>query len=238
MRIKAVLLDFGDTLVGFERFDYDACLRELHGALLRDGVALPYEDFKRVYFEVRDRLYRETEDSLEEHNFCLRVSEALKRFGHTFDPSDHSIVSAVEAFMRLLIDSVAMDKQVPAVLKLLNQRYKLALVSNFGYPQTIIQLLNKFDLIGFFDAICVSGQVGWRKPSPKIFQKALNALGVAPSEAVFVGDAPYHDIQGAKRMGMKTVLVKKGSAEGDVNSGSPDKIISGIEELPQTLSEL
>ena len=238
MRIKAVLLDFGDTLVGFERFDYDACLRELHRSLLRDGVTLPYEDFKKAYFEVRDRIYKETEDSLEEHSFCLRVSEALKQFGYSFDPNDQLIISAVEAFMGLLIDSVTMDEQVPVVLQQLHQKYKLALVSNFGYPPTIIQLLKRFNLVGFFDAICVSGDVGWRKPSPKIFMSALNALRVAPSEAAFVGDAPYHDIQGAKKMGMKTILVKKGSVEEDVNKESPDKIIHNVEELPEALSRL
>ncbi len=237
MRIKAVLLDFGDTLVGFERFDYDTCLRRLHRTLLRDGVTLPYEDFKKAYFEVRDRIYRETEDSLEEHSFCLRVSETLKQFGYSFDPDGLLIISAVEAFMDLLIDSVTMDDQVPVVLQRLHQKYKLALVSNFGYPPTIIQLLEKFDLVGFFDAIVISGDVGWRKPSPKIFMRALDALRVAPSEAVFVGDAPYHDIQGAKKMGMKTILLKKSSEE-DVTNESPDKIISRIEELPQALLEL
>ncbi|MFQ5758370.1 MAG: HAD family hydrolase [Candidatus Bathyarchaeia archaeon] len=238
MRIKAVLIDFGDTLVGFERFDYDACLRELHRSLLHDGVNLPYEDFSKAYFEVRDRIYRETEDSLEEHSFCLRVSETLKQFGHSFEPDDQLIISAVEAFMGLLIDSVTMDEQVPVVLQRLHHKYKLALVSNFGYPPTIFQLLKKFDLIRFFDAIVVSGDVGWRKPSPKIFQGALNALQVAPSEAAFVGDAPYHDIQGAKKMGMKTVLMKKNSVEENVNKESPDKIISRIEELPEALLEL
>jgi len=51
MSIKAVLLDLGDTLVGFDRFDYDACLRELHKSLSRDGVTLPYEHLKKAYFE-------------------------------------------------------------------------------------------------------------------------------------------------------------------------------------------
>ncbi len=238
MRIKAVLLDFGDTLVGFDQFDYDACLRELHRTLLRDGVTLPYENFKKAYFEVRDRIYRETEDSLEEHSFCLRVSETLKQFGYYFDPNDQLIISAVEAFMTLLIDSVTMDEKVPFVLQELHPKYKLALVSNFGHPPTIIQLLKKFNLVGFFDAICVSGDVGWRKPSPRIFRRVLNALRVTPSEAVFVGDAPYHDIQGAKKMGMKTILVKRGSVEEGVNKENPDKIIRRIEELPEVLLEL
>ena len=238
MRIKAVLLDLGDTLVGFDQFDYDACLRELHGSLWRDGVTLPYEDLRRAYFEVRDRIYRETEDSLREFTFTFRVSEALRQFGYSFDPFDLLIIDAVEAFMDLLIDSVRIDERVPSVLQQLRQDYKLGLVSNFAHPPAIIKILEKFDLIGFFDVVVISGDVGWRKPSPKIFERALSALQVAPSEAVFVGDAPYHDIQGAKMMGMKTVLVKKGSVEEDVNKENPDKIIRKIEEVPEALLEL
>ena len=238
MRIKAVLLDFGDTLVGFDQFDYDACLRELHRSLLRDGVTLPYEDFRKAYFEVRDRIYRETEDSLEESSFCFRISEALKQFGYSFDPGDQLIISAVEAFMDLLIHSVIMDEHVPSVLQKLHQKYKLGLVSNFAHPPTIMKILKKFDLAGFFDTLVVSGDVGWRKPSPRIFERALNALRVAPSEAVFVGDAPYHDIRGAKKMGMKTILVEKDSIEEGVNKESPDRIIRRIEELLRVLSEL
>lgn len=237
MHIKAVLLDFGDTLVGFDQFDYDACLRELHRSLLGDGVDLIYEDFKKVYFEVRDRIYRETEDSLEEFNFCFRISEALKHFGYAFNPSERLIIDAVEAFMDLLIDTVAIDERVHSVLQTLHQKYKLGLVSNFGYPPTIIRLLRKFDLIGFFDAITISGDVGWRKPSPKIFESALNTLHIAPSEAAFVGDAPYHDIQGAKKMGMKTILLTKASVIEGINKENSDKIIRKIEELPQVLSE-
>jgi putative hydrolase of the HAD superfamily len=238
MCIKAVFLDFGDTLVSFDQFDYDACLEELHRSLLRNGVTLPYEDFKKSYFEVRDRIYRETEDSLEELSFCFRVSETLKQFGYSLDPEDHLITGAVEAFMRLLIESVTMDVRVPSVLQELQRKYKLGLVSNFPHPPTIIQLLKRFTLSKFFDAIVVSGDAGWRKPSPKIFVRALDALRVAPPEAVFVGDALYHDIQGAKKMGMKTVLVKKRSAEEGVNKGTPDKIIHRIDELPQALSDL
>jgi len=238
MRIKAVLLDFGDTLVEFDRFDYDACLRGLQESLVRNGVLLPYEDFRKAYFDVRDRIYKETEDSLEEHSFCFRVSEAIKKFAYSFEPSDRLIIDAVEAFMDLLIDSVRMDERVPSILQRLHQKYKLGLVSNFGYPPTIIHLLEKFDLGRFFDAIVISGDVGWRKPSPKIFETALKALSVTPSETVFVGDTPYHDIQGAKQMGMKTILVKKDSVIENMNNRAPNKIIRRIKELPRMLSEL
>ena len=52
--------------------------------------------------------------------------------------------------------------------------------------------------------IIVSDEVGYYKPDPRIFRDALNATGLAnPERAIFVGDNPIADIDGAKRFGMK-----------------------------------
>ena len=53
-----------------------------------------------------------------------------------------------------------------------------------------------------------SAVVGFEKPDPRIFQAALTALGVAPGEAVFVGDSPSRDMAGARGLGMPHVLVR------------------------------
>jgi len=89
----------------------------------------------------------------------------------------------------------------------------------------------------FFDVIVISGDVGWRKPSPKIFEKALEELHVSDSEAVFVGDAPFHDIAGARHVGMKTVLLRRLGEKETADTGNPDKIISGLEELLTILQD-
>jgi FMN phosphatase YigB (HAD superfamily) len=53
----------------------------------------------------------------------------------------------------------------------------------------------------------VSEEVGWRKPSARIFQDALNRLRVEATEAIYIGDSPNEDIKGAKQAGLKTVFV-------------------------------
>jgi putative hydrolase of the HAD superfamily len=57
-----------------------------------------------------------------------------------------------------------------------------------------------------FDTVVDSCQVGVRKPDPRIFQLALDALDVSPAQAVMVDDAPGN-IAGARALGMHTVLV-------------------------------
>ncbi len=59
----------------------------------------------------------------------------------------------------------------------------------------------------FFNAIVVSDEIGWRKPSAKIFQDALNKLGVEAKNAVYIGDSPIEDIKGAKQVGLKTIFI-------------------------------
>jgi FMN phosphatase YigB (HAD superfamily) len=53
----------------------------------------------------------------------------------------------------------------------------------------------------------VSEDVGWRKPSPEIFQVALKRLQVRAEEVVYVGDSPIEDVKGAKEAGLRTIFV-------------------------------
>jgi len=232
--VKAILFDWGDTLIQMVQFDYDACLSKLHESLLHDGIALPFQEFKRLYFQTRDRLYKETEESLEEPNFLLRILETLKHFGYALEETDERIVGAADAFAEAFADQTTMKDLVPAVLEQLRHKYKLGVISNFALPPGVEKTLERFDLAKFFDVILISGEVGWRKPSPRIFQKALESLKVGASESVFVGDSPVSDVEGAKRIGMKTVLVRK-SLTDEKETGNPDALINELDELPAVL---
>lgn len=231
MRVRAVLFDFGDTLVSFEGFDYEASLAAFHRTLGENGIVVPYEKFRKTYFKVRDQLYRENDASLREVNFLVRASHVLRELGFNLKPEDPKVLRSVEAFMRPLRESLKLDPYVPMILQELKKEYRLGLVSNFAYPPTIKQTLQKFGLSKFFDVIVISGDVGWRKPNSKVFEQALRALHVSASEAVFVGDAPFHDIEGARQVGMKTVLLRRLGEKETAETGNPDKTIRELEEL-------
>ena len=240
MQIKALLFDFGDTLIRTDKFDYDLCLRKVHESLVKDNVTMPYEDFKKVYFDVRNRLYKETEHSLREPEFRLRITETLQHFGYSFKQEDAVITKGADAFADAFVPMMQMDPYVPKLLRQLKTegKYKIGLVSNFAHPPALKKTLEKFDIAKYFDALTISGEVGWRKPSPKIFKKALRTLGVKASETVFIGDSPHHDVKGAKNSGIKAILVKKASMNEDEEYGNPDRHISELKELPKALAEL
>ena len=58
----------------------------------------------------------------------------------------------------------------------------------------------------FFDAVTVSSEAGWAKPSPRIYAAALAALGIEPGEALMVGDRPREDAAGATAAGLRALL--------------------------------
>lgn len=83
--------------------------------------------------------------------------------------------------------------------------YRLGLITNGSYP---FQKHN-FAALGVaeaFELVMVSEQEGLRKPDPRLFQRALERLGVTATEAVYVGDNPIADIEGAHSVGMPAIF--------------------------------
>jgi len=87
-----------------------------------------------------------------------------------------------------------------------------------------------YDLAKFFDVVIVSAAINKRKPSPEIFQAALDKLGVGAAEAVFVGDTVDADIKGAKSIGMKTIFIER-RPQKEVEQFCPDQTIKSLSEL-------
>jgi putative hydrolase of the HAD superfamily len=80
---------------------------------------------------------------------------------------------------------------------------KLAVVTN-GPVEWQSRKLSTLGLAGYFDEVLISEAEGISKPDPRIFARALERCGVAPHEAMFVGDHPELDIAGARAAGMRT----------------------------------
>ncbi|KAI9134716.1 HAD family hydrolase [Acaryochloris sp. CCMEE 5410] len=88
----------------------------------------------------------------------------------------------------------------------LSPHYKLGLISNGKSP---FQERN-FTALGIaplFKSVIVSQAVGLRKPDPKIFLLGCQELGVSPQQAIYVGDNPIADINGAINAGLHTIFV-------------------------------
>ncbi len=71
------------------------------------------------------------------------------------------------------------------------------------------------------------------KPHPSIFESALAQVGVAPADAVMVGDSLAHDIEGARQLGMRAVLVSRSGQSVECPSDVP--VIHSLRALPPLL---
>lgn len=129
------------------------------------------------------------------------------------------------------------------VLAELKQRgYKLGVISNTvtSREEHVRIALRKIDCEKYFDAVVTSVDVGYNKPDGKIFQTALNRIGVKPEEAVMVGDRIKTDIAGGNRMGMKTILFrwnKRYPEKAESQEEKPAYIIKSLQELPKLLDK-
>jgi putative hydrolase of the HAD superfamily len=106
---------------------------------------------------------------------------------------------------------------------------RLGLLTN-GFPAQQRAKLSGAGLTAYFDAIVVSGELGFGKPDPRAFEVALRQLGVAAEPTWMIGDSLVRDIAGAKAVGMKTVWINRTGEPPDDNL-VPDAEIRDLTEL-------
>jgi putative hydrolase of the HAD superfamily len=109
---------------------------------------------------------------------------------------------------------------------------RTGLISNSHRCLASVQ--SHFALDGLIAVAVSSSEHGYMKPHPNIFHAALRLLQVEPQAAVMVGDSLSHDVEGARRAGMRGVLL----ARGTVPAGIADhiEVITSLRELPGRLT--
>jgi HAD superfamily hydrolase (TIGR01662 family) len=90
-----------------------------------------------------------------------------------------------------------------------------------------------FALDGLIAVAVSSSDHGCMKPHPNIFHAALRLMGVAADAAVMVGDSLGHDVEGARRAGMRGVLLSRGALPPGI--GGDVEVIRSLRELPPRL---
>jgi putative hydrolase of the HAD superfamily len=118
------------------------------------------------------------------------------------------------------------DDVAPVLRSLAAEGFKLGLISNSH--RSLASFEEHFDLRGLIAGAVSSSEHGYMKPHPSIFDAALKLVGVRADESVMVGDSLAHDIEGARRIGMRGVLVHRGETP-HVESGVP--VIRNLAEL-------
>ena len=120
------------------------------------------------------------------------------------------------------------------VLAGLARRHRLGVVSNFyGNLGAVCAGAGLAPVLG---VITDSSAVGWSKPDPRIFRHALDALGVSPEDAAFVGDSRPRDMEGARALAMPHVWLVDADAPPAPPCCPGDPVISSLDELDAVLA--
>jgi putative hydrolase of the HAD superfamily len=109
----------------------------------------------------------------------------------------------------------------------------LGMITN-GYGQFQMDNIRALGIHKYFDTIIVSEWEGIKKPSPQIFNRALERLNIGPNESVFIGDHPENDVKGAQNVGMKGIWKK----DYQWNNVEADDIVDDLVELPSIIGRL
>jgi HAD superfamily hydrolase (TIGR01549 family) len=249
--IKAVLFDLGDTLWHFPNMPPHIVIREETvrriNALLRTWGIDPEGALLFLGRDIRVAVERLTQEAYQTDNVSPDYVDVCAEIAGSFglrlsDEQAHELWDAWnlggQFFGRTLFPD-ALD-----TLRWLQERgFKLGSVTDraFGGPRFMAEL-EEYGLGGFFGVVTISSDVGYLKPHPKIFQHALEALGVTAEETVMVGDSLRSDVAGAKALGMVAVWKRpplneptevgadKAEVTGEV---APDYTIDNLWELTE-----
>jgi putative hydrolase of the HAD superfamily len=193
MSLRALLLDAGNTVVYLDH----AAVAEVVG-LSVEAVAHAEAPAKRSY-EACLRGGGSHEDG-----WSLYMREVLVHAGASGDVDAHvrSVRAAHDVFnlWRRVPDGL-----VDALRGLRAEGWRVGVVSNS--EGRLMELFERLAIDALFEVVVDSALVGMCKPDPRIFHLATEALEVAPHEAIYVGDIPAVDVDGALAAGLSAALV-------------------------------
>jgi putative hydrolase of the HAD superfamily len=137
--------------------------------------------------------------------------EAMRRVTHVLDPTvaEDKILAAVRSRQRRF--ELGLTQIEPPILEALDRLraagVRTVLVSDAGADD--VESWDESPLRTRLDATLFSYRLGFRKPDPRIYVRALDAVDVRPQEAFFVGDGGSDEHRGARAVGISPVLVTR-----------------------------
>jgi putative hydrolase of the HAD superfamily len=228
-RPSVVFLDVGDTLLRAHPSWAAVYLRVLHA----HGVVVDEAELRAAL----DRVFRSPQPDLEgpfeasEASSFQRLvafdTRVLAELGHP--PQPESFFRALEGEFAQATAWWVYPDVAPALDALRAAGIRLCVISNWSWA--LPELLHTLELIGHFDSVVTSARVGFEKPHRSIFDHALELMSVAPGDAVHVGDSVRADIGGASAVGIRPVLIVRGTHAHAHDTAAADLGAPVIEDL-------
>ena len=207
--IKAVFFDFYNTLARFwppvEEIQVTAC-REIGLSLTREGVLKGYHVADDYFNKENARVSLSGRSEEEREEFFARYEQMV-----LLGAGMAVTLPLARQVWRLTTlvpkEFAAFEDAAPALRALKDKGLILGVISNIN--RDIGSMVEKIGLSQYLDFCVTSREVGAEKPHPSVFMAALRKAGVRPEEAVHVGDQIYSDVEGARTVGIRPVLIDR-----------------------------
>jgi FMN phosphatase YigB (HAD superfamily) len=232
--IKAVIFDYGNTLIEFGKTQILYCDMALANTLDRHFGKPDYAKFSEI--RTRNRLAPYSGDPPKyKENDMVEISTNLVRELYGVEPSPEQLADILRTRFAIFVKVVQASDYTFGLLKKLGRKYRLGILSNYPDGNAIRQSLASTGLDSFFRSVVVSGDLGLVKPHPVPFLTILDQLGMKAGRAVIVGDNWLADIQGGKQAGLQTILTTQWESPENLprrkSDIEPDATIAHLAEL-------
>jgi putative hydrolase of the HAD superfamily len=148
----------------------------------------------------------------------LDAPDLADRIGNSYDVLRHAGIRPFEG-------------AIPTVRWLRDSGCRLALLTN-GSSDAQRSKIARFGLAELFDAILIEGELGFGKPDPRVYLRALAELDVSPSHTWMVGDNLEWDVAQPQRHGILGIWIDgRGAGVPPGRSVQPDRIIRRLADL-------
>ncbi len=220
--IKGILFDFG-YVIAYPANNIDRKFLYLNwngiDAILQDKTlstkmhsGISHLDLESFFFKEIYEVFiqHEQTDYIDPKSNIILSNKLNKIFECTINQQlIDRILIYIDTMKYINVDSIAIN----VLSELKDRGFRLALVSNMMLPgKLLINKLKNAELYKYFEYIVVSSDIGYMKPHPTIFKKALLNLKLNKNNAVYVGDTYKQDIIGAKNVGMKAIWLNNQNA--------------------------
>ncbi|MEO5988258.1 MAG: HAD-IA family hydrolase [Candidatus Eisenbacteria bacterium] len=223
--IHAIVFDLDNTLTDFMKMKSAAIVAAI------DGMIDAGFNLRRDELRVRiDAIY--LEKGLE---FQQVFDELLQREFGEVDP--RILASGIVSYRRARESALVLYPHAQmTLLELAKRGIKLGVVSDAPRLQVWLRLCS-LSLQHVFDAVVTFDDTRVRKPAPEPFREVLQRLGVAPENALMIGDWAERDVVGGKSLGMKTVFARYGDTFETKESGA-DFDVDDVFQLVDIVDQL
>lgn len=220
MQPLAVTFDIGGVI-----YSDDVFKRAVFTALNKLSTGVKQADFDQVY-----------QEHLKSQSGSLR-SKLCEHFLGSLEKRDELMQIATQNWLFTPDDLYQDSKASIAALK--SAGVKIGIVAN--QPASVVESLKADQIYDLIDFLGISAIVGIEKPNPAIFELAISKLATPADQIIHIGNRIDTDVLPAKKLGMKTVWVRRGEANPDPTAADlaqADITVDDLTNLTQLISKL